>query len=112
MTAKFSAQSLLHQAAQIPHLERGNLSIIRESPKGAFYNHQSRKNGKNVSRYVPRDQVPAVREAVEGYQKFTGLIEQYVDQMVEKTRCDIAADSKKKMPRPSSYSPRTPKSSS
>ena len=112
MTLKSPPQSLLQQAAQIIRLERGNLSIIRESPNGAFYNHQSRKNGKNVSRYIPRDQVPAVREAIDGYQKFASLIEQYVDQMVEKTRSDIAADSKKKVFSPSSCSPRTPKSNS
>jgi hypothetical protein len=88
--------SLLQQAAQIPHLERGKISVIRQGPDGPYYNHQSRKEGKNVSRYVPRDQVPAVEQAIEGYEKFTGLIDQYVDQMVDKTRSEIAANSKKK----------------
>jgi len=86
---------LLQQAAQIPHLERGKLSILREGPTGPFYNHQCRENGKNVSRYVPRDQVPAVQEAIDGYAQFQKLIEQYVDEVVAKTRTEIAAHSKK-----------------
>jgi hypothetical protein len=111
MNEKPTPQSLLHQAAQIPRLERGKLSIIREGPDGPYYNHQSRRDGKNVSRYIPREQVPAVQEAIEGYNKFTGLIEQYVDQLVDQTRKQIAADSKKKPPsRPRSSSPKAPKS--
>lgn len=111
MNAKPLPQSLLQQAAQIPHLERGKLSIMREGPEGPYYNHQCRQDGKNISRYVPREQIPAVQEAIEGYQTFNGLIEQYVDQIVEKTRSDIAANSKKKRKsHPNSSSPKMPKS--
>jgi hypothetical protein len=56
MTSKSSPQSLIAQAAQIPHLERGKLSIIRQGPDGPYYNHQFPENGKYVTRYVPRDQ--------------------------------------------------------
>lgn len=105
-------QSLLLQAAQIPQLERGKLSIIRQGPDGPYYNHQARQDGKNRSRYIPRDQVPAVQAAIDGYTKFTQLIDQYVDQVVAKTRQEIAVDSKKKPSRqPPSPSPKTPKSS-
>lgn len=111
MNPKPSLQSILQQAAQIPRLERGKLSILREGPDGPYYNHQSRQGGKNVSRYIPREQVPAVQEAIDGYAKFTGLIDQYVDELVDQTRKEIAADSKKnKQSRPSSSSRRTPKS--
>lgn len=99
VNTKPSPQSLLQKAAQIQHLERGHLSVIRTGPDGPYYNHQSRHQGKKVTRYVPREQVPAVQAAIEGYQKFEQCIEQYVDQMVEKTRTDIAAGSKKKTPR-------------
>ena len=112
MNEKPTPQSLLQQAGQIPRLERGKLSVIREGPDGAYYNHQCRQGGKNVSRYIPREQVPAVQEAIEGYDKFAGLIEQYVDRLVDETRKEIAADSKKKsQSRPTSSSPKTPKSS-
>jgi hypothetical protein len=93
-------------------MERGKLSVIREGPTGPFYNHQYRVGGKNVSRYVPRVQVPAVQEAIDGFSKFQGLIQEYVDQIVEQSRGEIAAGSKKKNAQPRSSSPRTPRSSS
>lgn len=105
-------KSLLDQAAQIPHLERGKISILRETPSGPLYNHQTRKDGKNVSRYVPRNQAPAVQEAIDGYGAFQNLVEQYVDQMVDKTRAEIADGSKKKKTPGPSSSPKMPKSSS
>ncbi len=111
MNDKPTPQSLLQRAGQIPRLERGRLSVIREGPDGAYYNHQCRQGGKNVSRYIPREQVPAVQEAIEGYDKFAGLIEQYVDRLVDETRKEIAADSNKKsQSRPTSSLPKAPKS--
>ena len=109
---KSDPQSLLQQAAQITRLERGKLSILREGANGPFYNHQCRQDGKNVSRYIPRDQVPAVQEAIDGYAKFEALIEEYVDQIVDKTRGEIAARSKKTTAHHNSSSPRTQKSTS
>jgi hypothetical protein len=99
MTTKPSAPELLQQAAQIPQLERGKLSIIRQGPEGPYYNHQYRKDGKYVTRYVSREQAPAVQSAIDGFKKFDQLIEQYVDQAVEKTRAEIAAGSSKKKKR-------------
>ncbi len=112
MKPKLDPKILLQQAAQIPHLERGKLSIMSTGPNGPFYNHQCRQDGKNVSRYIPRDQAPGVQEAIDGYGKFQILIEQYVDQIVDQTRAEIATDSKKKQAHRSSSSRKTPKSSS
>jgi hypothetical protein len=95
MTPKSSPQSLIAQAAQIPHLERGKLSIIRQGPDGPYYNHQFPQEGKYVTRYVPRHQAPAVQEAIDGYGEFNRLIERYVDETVQKTRTEIAAGAKK-----------------
>jgi hypothetical protein len=111
MDTQVGSRALLQQAARIGRLERGKLSIIRETPAGPFYNHQCRENGKNVTRYVPREQVEAVQAAIDGYADFQNLIEQYVDQVVAETRAEIAAHSKKKKRAPSSSrSPRTRKS--
>lgn len=114
MNDQSSAQSLLEQAAKIRHLERGKLSILRHGASGPFYNHQYRKAGKNVSRYVPREQVEAVQEAIDGYAQFQALVERYVEQMVENTRQEIARDSKKNFShqRPGSSLRRSRKSSS
>ena len=87
-------------------MERGKLSVIKESSAGPFYKIQARESGKNVTRYVPREQVAAVQEAIEGYQRFESLTEQYAQQMIAQTRQTIAAASKK---RPDSHSPPRPR---
>ena len=93
-------------------MERGKLSIMREGPSGPFYKIQAREEGRNRTRYVPRDQVPAIEQAIEGYRQFQELSEQYALLKIQETRATIAADSKKKNPpQPSSW-PRTRKSSS
>jgi hypothetical protein len=92
-------------------MERGKLSVIKESASGPFYKLQARENGKNVTRYVPREQVPAVRQAIEGYKQFQALTEQYAQEVIIQTRTAIAAGSKKKSsPRKSSW-PKSRKSS-
>lgn len=103
-------QSHLEQMAQIPHLERGKLCIVRQGPDGPYYNHQTWENGKNVSRYVPRDQVEAVQKAIDGYHRYQDLSDQYVQLMIQKTRAEIG--SAKKKIRPSSSSPKKRKSAS
>ena len=109
MNTPITPQVLLHQIAQLPHLERGKLCILRQGPNGPYYNHQTWENGKNVSRYVPRDQVPAIQEAIDGYHQFQDLTEQYVKTMIEKTRAERSSGAKKK-PRPNSSSPKKRKS--
>jgi hypothetical protein len=87
---------LFEQIAQIQRMERGKLTVMREGPEGSYYKHQAWENGKNVSRYVPGDQVTAVQQAIEGYQKFQELTEQYAQAVIDKTRAELAANSKKK----------------
>jgi hypothetical protein len=98
--------------AQIQRMDRGSVSVLRQGPEGAYYNHQCYENGRNVSRYVPREQVADLQEAIEGYRRFEQLMEQYVQLMVEKTRAERAAGSKKKTPPRNSSSPGSRKSSS
>jgi len=107
-----SPAELLQQIAQIQSMERGKLSILRESADGPFYKLQAWENGKNVTRYVPREQVAAVQEALQGFAKFEELTDDYARQIIDKTRTEIAAGSKKKIPRPNSCWPKTRKSSS
>jgi hypothetical protein len=102
MNPPITPQSLLHQIAQIKHMERGKLCLLRQGPDGPYYNHQTWDKGKNVSRYVPREQVPAVQEAIAGYAQFQKLVQEYVQLMVQRTRAEQAAGLKKKNPRPSS----------
>ena len=92
-------------------MERGKLSIIREGPSGPFYKIQAREEGKNLTRYVPRDQVPATEEAIEGYKRFRTLTEQYAELKIQETRAALTADSKKKNRPPLSSGPRSRRSS-
>jgi hypothetical protein len=87
---------LFEKIGQIQRMERGKLTVMREGPEGPYYKHQAWENGKNVSRYVPCDQAPAVQQAIQGYQKFQELTEQYAQAVIDKTRAELAAHSKKK----------------
>jgi hypothetical protein len=93
-------------------MERGKLCILRQGPDGPYYNHQLWENGKNVSRYVPRDQVPAFQEAIAGYEQFRNLTEQYAQAIIQKTRAELTRGLKKKTSHPKSSWPRTRKSRS
>lgn len=112
MTTPSSSHDLLQQIAQIHHMLRGKLCVLREGPDGPYYNLQCWEHGKNCCRYVPRDQLPAVQQAIEGYQRFEQLVELYAQEMIDKTRGEIAAGSKKKNSRRNSSWPRTRKSGS
>ena len=110
MNPKLSPQSILQQIAQIQHMERGKLCVLREGPNGSYYNLQCWDNGKNCSRYVPGDQVASYKEAIAGYQQFQQLTAQYANQVIDKTRAEIAAGSKKNQSRRRSSSRKMPKS--
>lgn len=112
MKTQTSPQVLLQRMAQIQQMERGKLCVMGQGPGGPYYNHQTWENGKNTSRYVPRAQAEAMAQAIAGYQRFEGLAEQYVQLMVQKTREEMAAGSKKKTSRPISSWPKKWKSSS
>jgi hypothetical protein len=105
-------ESILQNIAQLHRLDRGSVSVIRHGPDGPYYNHQCYENGRNVSRYVPGDQVADLKEAIKSHRQFQKLVEQYVQLMVERTRAERQAGSKKKTPPRNSSSLRTRKSSS
>ena len=99
---------LLEQIAAIPAMERGKLSP-----------HSSRRHqklqcwqeGKNHTRHVAADELPAVESALAGYAQYQQLTEQYADLVIQETRQNIAAAKKKNRSRLPSSSPRRRKSS-
>ena len=103
-------QSLLHDIAQVQRLDRGTVSVLRQGPEGPYYNHQCYEHGRNVSRYVPAEQVPELQAAIAGYHQVQELMGQYVQLLVDQTRAERAAGVKKKTPRLPSSSPKTRKS--
>lgn len=112
MNTKPTPQSIINDMAQIHRLDRGTVSVIRQGPQGPYHNHQCYEKGRNVSRYVPQEQVTELKQDLEGYHRFQQLVEQYVQLLVEKTRAEREAGSKKKTPRPHSSWPKTKKSNS
>ena len=77
-------------------MEPGKLCVIGHGPNGPYYNLQCRENGRPVSRYVPADQVQAVALHTANHQKFQALVDQYAQAVIQQTREERAAGSKKK----------------
>jgi len=104
--------ALLQQIAQIQRMEPGKLCVIRQGPHGPYYNLQCREKGKTLTGYVPADQAEVVAIHTANYQRFEALVEQYAQRVIEQTRAERAAGSKKKPRRPTSSWPKSRKSSS
>jgi hypothetical protein len=102
MNPTLTPEAILQQIAQIPRIERGKLCVLRQGPNGPYYNHQTWENGKNVSRYVPPDQVATLQEALAGYQRLLALLDQFVQLREQASRAERTAGVKKKSPRRSS----------
>jgi hypothetical protein len=111
MNAPEPADIILTEIAQIQAMERGKLSVMRETSSGTAYKLQAWENGKNVSRYVSPEQATAVQEAIAGYQRYQTLTEKYAELKIQETRAAIEVGSKKK-PRTRNSSSRGSKKSS
>ena len=103
---------ILQQIAQIQHLEPGKLCVIGQGPNGPYYNLQCREGGKTLTRYVPADQAELVAQHTANYQQFQALVGQYARLIIEQTRAQRTAGSKKKTSRPRSSWPKSRNSSS
>jgi carbamate kinase len=95
MNEPITPQSLIEQILQIKHMEHGSLCAVGHGPAGPYFNLNSWENNQNCCRYVPRDKVAAVQQAIEGYHKYQQLTEQYARQVIEKTRAELGVGVKK-----------------
>ena len=107
MNSKLTPESVLQQIAQMQRMDQGTVSVLRRGPHRSYYTHQCYENGRNVSRYVPAEQVPELEEAIEGYRRFQELVKQYVQLQVEKTRAERQEGLKKRAHPPNPPGPRT-----
>lgn len=92
-----NSTQFFQQVSQIKHMERGKLTLMSTGPSGPHFKLQAWENGKNVSRHVSRAQADAVRDALEGYRRFQDITQQYAQGVIEQTRAELAANSKKKI---------------
>jgi hypothetical protein len=103
---------LLEQIAAIRVMERGKLSL---HSSGRHQKLQCWQAGKNHTRHVTADELPAVKDALAGYAQYRQLTEEYADLVIEDTRQNITAAKKKETTnrsRPPSSWPKKRKSSS
>jgi hypothetical protein len=101
---------LLEQIAAIPVMERGKLSHYtfkeRSNASGPYHKLQRWQEGKNHTRYVSAEELPAVQTALAGYAQYRQLTAQYADLVIAETRQSIAGAKKKNPSRPKSASRR------
>ena len=86
---------LLQQIAAIPAMERGTLS---PHASGRHQKLQAWHEGKNHTRHVPVDELPAVQSALAGYAQYRQLTGQYADLVIQETRQNLAAAKKRLAP--------------
>jgi hypothetical protein len=88
-------RDLLREMSLIERMEFGSLAEeYREaagaggetSRNGPYYKHQKWEDGRNRSRRVPAEEAKALREAVEGRQRFESLSAEFVELSVASTR--------------------------
>ena len=83
MKAKPKPEAIFKQIARIQRMERGKLCPMRA---GAYYNHQTWQNGRNVVRYVPRQRAADLQKAIAGYHQYLKLTQAYADEIIRRTR--------------------------
>ena len=93
MKTSTKAQRFLAQMARIQRMERGKLCRLGGRP---HYNLQAWHNGRNEVRYVRKEEVDALQQALDGYRLFTKLAQQYADAIIQQTR----REHKKQFPPP------------
>lgn len=86
---------ILQEMNSISRMERGKLSVQHPKTGSPFHKLQSWSHGKNQTRYVPAEEVPALQEALAGHERFQRLAEEFVDLTVAATRQERDADRKK-----------------
>ena len=104
--ATSNKQQILQRIAAIPTMERGKLSAYsfkdRSGHPGPYHKLQRWQDGKNHTRYVPVDELPAVQAALAGYAQYQELTRQYAELVIAETRQQIAASKKKPKSPPAS----------
>ena len=101
MKSNPSPNDLLAQMAQIPTMERGKLSTYRRAGRSknadTYHRLQIWQGGRNHSRHVRPEELPALEAALANYKRYCELSDQYVQLLVDRTRAQMAEGIKKKI---------------
>ena len=100
--SKLTRQQILQQIAAIPAMERGKLSAYTykdRSPRAIPHQKlQAWEDGKNHTRFVAEDEVPAVQAALDGYAQYQELTREYADLVIAESRKKTSWAQKKPIP--------------
>jgi hypothetical protein len=103
MSSNFSAKrtEILEQMAALQTMEFGSLkeeyrTNASGGTAGPYYQLQAWHEGANLSRRVPAEEAPALKEAVANRQKFEALAEEFIELTVDTTRTRASAEAQKK----------------
>jgi hypothetical protein len=101
MSKPHSPAQILAQIAQIQSMEFGKLSeyqrLDRSKDSGPYFKLQIWQDGKNHTRHVRPEELPHLREALEGYARFRALADEYANLIVAQTRLRLEEGVKKKI---------------
>ena len=76
---KTQEEKLLEEMGSIRVMAKGKVTPIRTAKNGrTYYSLQARRDGRNVTRYVPAEKLEAVNEATANHRRFMALVERYV----------------------------------
>lgn len=96
MTTQQRRAEILEEINSITRMERGKLCTQSHGPGTvAFHKLQCWHQGKNHTRYVPADEVPALQEALAGHERFQRLAQEFADLTIAMTRQENQAERKK-----------------
>lgn len=102
MTTQQRRAQILQEMNSITRMERGKLCTQSRGPgAAAFHKLQCWYQGKNHTRYVPADEVPALQQALAGHERFQQLAEEFADLTVAMTRqqsLELKKNSRKSKP--------------
>jgi hypothetical protein len=87
MKATQKATQLLEEMGKIQRMERGKICKMKGRE---HFNHQTWQHGRNQVRYVPREEIEDLQQAIDGYARFTKLAQQYAEQIIRLTRREHA----------------------
>jgi hypothetical protein len=80
-TLRNRREMILEQMADIRSLKQGSLSAQSRGKPGGSVRHiyQRWHDGRNHSTYIPPEQVPALRQAIDNAQRFEALAQEFLD---------------------------------
>ena len=72
-------------------MERGKICKMKGRNN---FNHQTWQAGRNIVRYVPREDIQGLEQAISGYTRFMTLVQQYADEIIRLSRRERENSSK------------------